>query len=956
MTHPDMTGPVWDAIQLEEDVRVERMEEQDVLRLLDVIGLFRQEENLRRIALKILHFWVKSEQSHGPFSSAFMARAIDALSTAANAVDDSASRLEIASIMKLLVRQLSPKTAQHAISWMWPLLCFAADGIGSNDYRLVNESLEAFSSCIERGVSPHAELIDTAALPLLYSIAKEVPGHWDVGIRIANCIRALAQNDAFIGQTQRITWAELFLEWLINLDHRQNGVWEKPLKEHEKDLAAAAVGALSAMSSMKGVKGKQIAHTWLAEMIFHLSKTVKPYRELHSVLQHSGNIQDGPQKSSSWRSWIPFLSSKEVVNDENVAIPENVTQEQLDLEEKEAEAKAVADIAEQMLGPAAAENLPAEIPKDKKSQDSWWRYFSFRGGRNDDGLDIDERISNDGAVQASDPELSLFINAAPIGPHYARSVAIRLLEASGKVVNSTDELSQSVEDSLPPTTAATYNAIAATINIEVADKVMYQALKVLSALVANDKSNRAWMLSAGAPQLLQQLMINRDKPEEQDDNESNEAISWSNFGSIKYIPVPVQRQVSRLLAIMSIENSGAEAIAHSGWVPWLQHLAASADCKVSSNAARALLHVEASQRSGLLVPGVRERDLLNTARALTTEKGVHQEVKDSQSHVQQSQNLLRGNQSFYPIRKRKESRWTEVGEDDRLVLHDGIHLFAPLSHHHEVLAQCGTADHSPQAPDIDIIFLHGIRGGAFITWRFEGSLQRGKAQGNLDHSICWPTAWLAPEFPSSRIISAEYAAPASGWEGESLPLYATANHLAEKLVAAGVGNRPVVFICHSMGGLIAKEIIGRGSMKDAGPALQKISSSTIGAVFYSVPHAGSPLADFGWRLRFIGAAPSRAVAHLKTGPHLESINEKVRDLCRRGALSVLSFSEGQPTKVSYVTAHIVPHESAYPGYGDFVVLEKHDHISACKPKDKGDPSYANVVEFLRKMRDKVVTF
>lgn len=120
---------------------------------------------------------------------------------------------------------------------------------------------------------------------------------------------------------------------------------------------------------------------------------------------------------------------------------------------------------------------------------------------------------------------------------------------------------------------------------------------------------------------------------------------------------------------------------------------------------------------------------------------------------------------------------------------------------------------------MDVVFIHGIRGGPFVTWRKDGILEHGDARGYLDRSACWPTDWLAPTFPDARLISIEYAAPASGWEGESLPLEETANQVVKKLVLAGVGDRPVVFVAHSMGGLIVK-----GAIRNKNVATFEISS------------------------------------------------------------------------------------------------------------------------------------
>lgn len=39
-----------------------------------------------------------------------------------------------------------------------------------------------------------------------------------------------------------------------------------------------------------------------------------------------------------------------------------------------------------------------------------------------------------------------------------------------------------------------------------------------------------------------------------------------------------------------------------------------------------------------------------------------------------------------------------------------------------------------------------------------------QARESLDRPACWPASWVAKELPEARLLSLEYAAPASGWE------------------------------------------------------------------------------------------------------------------------------------------------------------------------------------------------
>uniref|UniRef100_A0A1J3D2G9 Protein SERAC1 n=1 Tax=Noccaea caerulescens TaxID=107243 RepID=A0A1J3D2G9_NOCCA len=261
-------------------------------------------------------------------------------------------------------------------------------------------------------------------------------------------------------------------------------------------------------------------------------------------------------------------------------------------------------------------------------------------------------------------------------------------------------------------------------------------------------------------------------------------------------------------------------------------------------------------------------------------------------------------------------------------------------------------------PEFDVIFLHGLRGGPFKTWRI--SEDKSSTKSGLVEKIdqeagkmgtFWPSEWLSNDFPQARLFTLKYKTNLTEWSGATLPLQEVSSVILEKLVSAGIGERPVVFVTHSMGGLVVKQILHKAKEEK----LDKLVNNTAGVVFYSCPHFGSKLADMPWRMGLV-LRPAPSIGELRSGsPRLVELNDLLRQLHKKGFLEVLSFCE---TKVTPIVEgyggwafrmEIVPIESAYPGFGELVVLESTDHINSCKPLSRSDPSYTEALQFLRKL-------
>ncbi|KAM7212469.1 hypothetical protein V8F06_012156 [Rhypophila decipiens] len=227
--------------------------------------------------------------------------------------------------------------------------------------------------------------------------------------------------------------------------------------------------------------------------------------------------------------------------------------------------------------------------------------------------------------------------------------------------------------------------------------------------------------------------------------------------------------------------------------------------------------------------------------------------------------------------------------------------------------------HSPPDPLLDLVFVHGLRGGSIKTWC-----------KNNDPQLYWPKAWLPkdPDLQKVRIHSFGYN---SDW-GESketeLDLHDFGRSLLAELTTSPElrkGDKtPIILIGHSMGGLAANRIQCMFFL--ASPHRGSDSAKLLNSVLRASPFLN----------------PKQYISDIaRNSGVLSIINDKFRLVSED--LQIWSFYETIKTCMGTNFVLIVDRESAILGHRrENVNPINADHRGICKFDSPSDPNYISI--------------
>ncbi|KAF2848626.1 hypothetical protein T440DRAFT_500299 [Plenodomus tracheiphilus IPT5] len=231
------------------------------------------------------------------------------------------------------------------------------------------------------------------------------------------------------------------------------------------------------------------------------------------------------------------------------------------------------------------------------------------------------------------------------------------------------------------------------------------------------------------------------------------------------------------------------------------------------------------------------------------------------------------------------------------------------------------SDESNDLNGVDIVAIHGLNGDAYTTWQHEN--------GTL-----WLRDLLPVSLPGSRVFTYGYPSELF-WSSSVATLRDYSRNLLVSITTVSQEKqRPIVFVCHSLVGIVCKQALVLAHEDDR--LYGDILSAVSGILFFGTPHRGSKGAD-------IGKTVGNVVNMCLCASHIAGIAGSVRaDLLTTlesnsealGELAVSSRNRLRNLEIG--TFH---ETQTMPGLSELVV-EKHSAIME-NPDEEIIPLYAN---------------
>ncbi|KAH1912575.1 hypothetical protein KXW47_007498, partial [Aspergillus fumigatus] len=253
--------------------------------------------------------------------------------------------------------------------------------------------------------------------------------------------------------------------------------------------------------------------------------------------------------------------------------------------------------------------------------------------------------------------------------------------------------------------------------------------------------------------------------------------------------------------------------------------------------------------------------------------------------------------------------------------------------------------HEPSEPAlVDVIFIHGLTGDRERTWTAKGQIEP------------WPKTLLPTVLPKARVLAFGYDAYVTGLL-DLVSKNRIGNHAKDLLGKLAIyrgrddtENRPIFFVCHSLGGLVCIDALAMSNASPQ-PHLKNIVDCTRGVMFLGTPHSGSAMATWAERLataiNLVHETNPKILEVLKQDSEvLERIQGSFYDMIgTREALqlpkiSIICFFEQLPLRFVGESQVVSKYSAILPQYESIGIHA--NHMDMTKFSDEHDDGFVNI--------------
>ncbi|CAN9414990.1 unnamed protein product [Alternaria alternata] len=256
--------------------------------------------------------------------------------------------------------------------------------------------------------------------------------------------------------------------------------------------------------------------------------------------------------------------------------------------------------------------------------------------------------------------------------------------------------------------------------------------------------------------------------------------------------------------------------------------------------------------------------------------------------------------------------------------------------------------HDGESSIVDLIFIHGLTGDREKTWTAK------------DATAPWAKTLLPSKIPNARILTFGYDAYVSDWGG-MVSKKRIGNHAMNLLSGVAsyreeddTDNRPIIFICHSLGGLVCEDALATAQQRPEAH-IKRVLDCCRGIVFLGTPHHGSGLAHWAESLaKAIGVLKqtnAEILAVLKGDSEvLERIQGNFHTMIRARSqnglapIEITCFYEELP--LPGVGTVVPMHSAILPGYIPIGIRQ--NHMGMTKFCELDDPGFVAIVGEVRR--------